>query len=146
MRLRYLLAVAAVISLQSAAWASNKLDGRWSLAITIPDSPGSRNQITFQVVLDALPRGDSLHGRAMITDAENKTVAAVWRQVGKRVFIIYELPCQENCATILLTGKMKGGGTLIRKGKVIVMWDKPNDRDPALYDTSVGSFSGLRLE
>lgn len=146
MRLRCLLAAAAVVSLQLAAWANNRLDGRWSLTITIPDGPGSRNQITFQVLLDAFPRGDSLHGRATITDAENRTVAAVWRQVGKRVFIIYELPCQDQCATLLLMGKLKGGGTMIRKGKVIVMWDTPNDQDPALYDTSLGSFSGLRLE
>jgi hypothetical protein len=124
--------------------AGNELKGRWTLQITIPESPGSATTRTFLVTLDVGPRGESLHGRANLTDGAGRTVGAAWRQVGKRVSIAYELPCPGDgpCASLILLGKVKGGGAVIKKGKVIVMWDTTNGRDPSLYDTSNGTFRG----
>jgi len=100
------------------------------------------------VTLDVAPRGESLHGRANLTDEAGKTVGAAWRQVGKNVSIAYELPCPGDgpCASLILQGRVKGGGVLMKKGSVIVMWDTANSRNPALYDTSNGSFRGDRID
>ena len=45
-----------------------------------------------------------------------------------------------------MLGKIKGEGTLVKKGTVIVMWDTQSDSNPALYDTSNGTFNATRLE
>lgn len=130
-------------------FAAKKLDGRWALTITIPESPGSSTKRTLTVTLDAAPRAGSLHGRVTITDAENRTVIGAWRQSGKNISIAYEMPCPEGgetaCATLILTGKMKNQASNFINAKVIVMWDTPNANNPALFDTAVGSFSGQRL-
>jgi hypothetical protein len=131
------------------AYSGKKLDGRWRLWMTIPEAPDTRTTRTFAVDLDVSPRGEGLHGRMLITDPDNRTVGGVWRQVGKRVSIAYEPPCEPDgprpCSSLILLGRIKSGGLKIKGGKVIVVWDTPNDQDPALYDTSVGSFSGDRL-
>lgn len=125
-------------------------EGRWVFTITIPESPTSSLKQTFTVTIDASPRGESLHGRATIMDADNRLVSGAWRVVGKKISVTYELPCPEDgsrpCASLVLLGKMKSSKTKIKKGTVIVMWDTQNDSNPALYDTSNGSFSGQRLE
>lgn len=143
-----LMVGAMLFALSPSAFAGNELKGQWTLRITIPESPTSTTARTFTVTMDVSPRGDSLHGRASITDQAGKTVSAAWRQVGKNVSIAYELPCPGDgaCASLILLGRVKGGGVLIKKGSVIVMWDTPNERNPALYDTSNGSFRGDRLE
>jgi hypothetical protein len=143
-----LVALLILLSVLPSAVASNELTGRWSLTITIPDSPGSTTTRAFVVNLDVSPRGDSLHGRLNITDEAAKTVGGAWRQVGKNVSIAYELPCPGDgpCASLILLGHVKGGGTLIKKGTVIVMWDTANNKNPALFDTSNGSFRGTRIE
>ena len=143
------LAIAALLlALAPPAFAGNELKGRWTLLITIPDAPNSTTTRTFTLTLEVSPRGESLHGRANVTDEAGRTVGAAWRQVGKRVSIAYEMPCPGDvpCASLILQGKVKGGGILIKKGSVIVMWDTPNDRNPALYDTSNGTFRGDRIE
>jgi len=127
--------------------AAAKLAGKWRITITFPDAPGSSTMRDLVVNLDASPLGDSLVGRLTITDQQNRTVGGVWRQVGKQVSIAYELPCSDGegaCATLILTGKVKGD--ILKKGPVIVMWDTTSDRDPSLFDTSNGTFSGIRLE
>jgi hypothetical protein len=128
--------------------AGNEFEGRWVLTITIPESADSRNSRTFTVTVDASPRGDSLHGRLTVTDGAGRTVGGAWRQVGKRVSIVYELPCPGDgpCASLIMLGKIKGENTRLKKGAVIVMWDSPNDRNFALYDTSNGSVTGERLQ
>ena len=130
------------------ALAGNELDGRWTLTITIPAAPNSSTTRSFNVTLNASPRGDSLHGRLTITDEAGRTVGGAWRQVGKNISIAYELPCPGDgpCASLVLLGRVKGGGVLIKKGSVVVMWDTPNSKNPALYDTSNGSFRGTRVE
>ncbi len=149
---RRLLSALAVLALLFAAapsaLAGNQLAGRWTLTITIPESPNATTNRTFTVTLDVAPRGESLHGRANLTDQAGKTVGAAWRQVGKNVSIAYELPCPGDgpCASLILQGRVKGGGVLIKRGSVIVMWDTANNRNPALYDTSNGSFRGDRIE
>jgi hypothetical protein len=148
-RLASALMVGAVMfAFTPHAFAGNELKGLWTLRITIPESPTSATSRTFTVTMDVSPRGDSLHGRANITDQEGKTIGVAWRQVGKSISIAYELPCPGDgpCASLILLGRVKGGGMLIKKGSVIVMWDTPNDRNPALYDTSNGSFRGDRLQ
>lgn len=146
-RKRLVSALAAVALLFTTAvpvLAGNELKGRWTLSITIPEAPNSTSTRTFTVTLDVVPRGESLHGRANLTDEAGRTVGAAWRQVGKNVSIAYELPCPGDgpCASLILQGRVKGGGVLIKKGSVIVMWDTTNSRNPALYDTSNGSFRG----
>lgn len=138
---------AMLFALTPSAFAGNELKGLWTLRITIPESPATTTSRTFTLTLDVSPRGENLHGRANITDQEGKTVGVAWRQVGKNVSIAYELPCPGAgpCASLILQGRVKGGGVLIKKGSVIVMWDTPNSRNPALYDTSNGSFRGDRL-
>ena len=143
-----LAAVVLLFSSVSPALAGNELEGRWLLRITIPEGPDSTTPRTFFVTLEVAPRGESLHGRANLTDEAGRTVGAAWRQVGKNVSIAYELPCPGDlpCASLILQGKVKGGGILIKKGKVIVMWDTSNERNPSLYDTSNGTFRGDRID
>ncbi len=143
-----MLAVSMVLIVPAFALAGNELAGRWTLTINIPESANSTNTRTLIVNLDVIPRGDSLHGRATMTDQAGRTVGAAWRQVGKSVSIAFELPCPGDgpCASLILQGRVKGGGALMKKGSVIVMWDTENNRNPALYDTSNGSFRGDRIE
>ena len=142
------LIVAALLSVSPTVNAAKQLQGQWTLTITIPDAPSSATTRTLTFNVDVSPRGESLHGRLNLTDAAGRTVGGAWRQVGKRVSIAYELPCPGDlpCASLILLGKVKGGGFVIKNGTVIVMWDAPNDRNPALYDTSNGSFRGDRLQ
>ena len=139
-----LFAVALLLSTAPSALAGNQLKGRWTLRITIPDAPGSATTRTLLVTLDVFPRGESLHGRANLTDEAGRTVGAAWRQIGKKISIAYELPCPGDgpCASLILLGKVKGGGAVIKKGNVIVMWDTANNRNPSLFDTSNGTFRG----
>ena len=150
-RKRVVSTLAAVVLLFTTApsvLAGNELKGRWTLRITIPEAPDGTTTRTFTVTLDVVPRGESLHGRANLTDEAGRTVGAAWRQVGKNISIAYELPCPGDgpCASLILQGRVKGGGVLIKKGSVIVMWDTANNHNPALYDTSNGSFRGDRVE
>ena len=137
-----------LIAMAPDALAGNELAGQWTLTITIPESPGSNTTRTFTVNLDVSPRGESLHGRLNITDEAARTVGGAWRQVGKSLSITYELPCPGDgpCASLILLGRVKGGGVKIKNGTVIVMWDTTNNRNPALYDTSNGSFRGTSNE
>jgi hypothetical protein len=144
-------AAAVVLALLMAALpasaAGKNFEGRWVFTITIPESPTSNNKRTLTVTLDVNPRGDSLNGRLTVTDGDNVTVSGAWRQVGKRISVTYELPCADDgstrCASLVMLGKIKG--EFVKKGSVIVMWDTPNDNNPALYDTSNGTFNGERL-
>lgn len=145
---RALTVVVVVFAAASTAFSGNELAGRWTLSITFPDGAGSTTTRTQSVTLEVFPRGDSLHGRANLTDEAGKRYGATWRQVGKRVSIAYELPCSRDtqCASLILQGRVKGGGIVIKKGSVIVVWDTPNNRNPALFDTSNGTFRGDRIE
>jgi hypothetical protein len=140
-----LVACLAMLVASPITEAAKKLQGRWIVTITIPDAPGSDNMQTFTVNLDAQPRDNSLHGRLTITDAENRTVPGVWRQSKKKISITYEPPCtvEAPCATLVLNGKIKGDR--FKSGNVIVIWDEPNDNNPALFRTSTGSFGGDRI-
>lgn len=145
---RALTVIVVLLAITSTAFSGNELAGRWTLTISFPDGPGSSTTQTRTVTIDVFPRGESLHGRANITDDAGRRVGATWRQVGKRVSIAYELPCPGDtpCASLILQGRVKGGGVVIKKGSVIVVWDTPNNRNPALYDTSNGTFRGDRIE
>jgi len=145
---RAFAALVLLLAVASTALSGNELSGRWTLTITFPDGPNSTTTKTHTIILDVFPRGESLHGRANLTDESGRQVGATWRQVGKRVSIAYELPCPGDtpCASLILQGRVKGGGVVIKKGSVIVVWDTPNDRNPALFDTSNGTFRGDRTE
>lgn len=145
---RALTVVVVVFAAASTAFSGNELAGRWTLTITFPDGAGSTTTRTQTVTLEVFPRVDSLHGRANLTDEAGKRYGATWRQVGKRVSIAYELACSGDtqCASLILQGRVKGGGIVIKKGSVIVVWDTPNNRNPALFDTSNGTFRGDRIE
>lgn len=150
-RRKLLVMVSAVFVLFLAAPAGSsgkKFDGQWLLTVSIPESPGSSTIRTFNIGLDVAPR-EGLVGRLTVTDDENGTVGGVWRQVFKRIWLSYELPCPNSaglpCATLIITGKNKVETGLFKKGKVIVMWDTPNGQDPSFYDTSVGFVTGNRV-
>ncbi|MBI3652517.1 MAG: hypothetical protein HY231_15965 [Acidobacteria bacterium] len=149
-RLGWLGSLAVCLSLLAAPvfGAGKAFDGKWRLTITIPVAPNSSETRSFTVEVEAAPRGESLHGRMTITDAETRTVGGVWRQVGKRVSIAYELPCTTTtpCASLVMLGKIKGENTRIKGGNVVVMWDTPNPNNHAQYDTSVGNFTATRVE
>ncbi len=136
-----------LLAFNANALAAKSFDGKWQFIVTIPAAPGSSEKVIFTLNVEASPRGQSLHGRAMLTDFADQTVPGVWRQSGKQVSLTLEMPCAENtpCATLILKGKIKQD-TLFKKGDVIVMWDSENSRNPALYDTSNGSFTGTRIE
>lgn len=143
-----LAAVFSVLVLSPSAFAAKDIEGNWVLTVTIPDAPNSRNDRTFTVNIEVTPRGRGLNGRMTVTDEQGQTVGAVWRQVGKRVFISYELPCAGDgpCASLVMEAKLKSSRTRLKSGKVVVLWDTPNDQNPALFDTSNGSFSGERVQ
>ena len=143
-----LVGVLGALVVSPSALAGKKLQGRWQLTITIPEAPIGDKTRTLPVTIDVSPRDDSLQGRLTISDEQGRTVGGVWRQVGKKISIAYELPCspEEQCASLVLLGKVKDGGVKIKNGTVIVMWDSPNEQNHALYDTSNGSFSGERLD
>jgi hypothetical protein len=145
---RALTVIVVTFAAAATAFSGNELAGRWTLSIAFPDGPGSSTTRTQTVLLEVFPRGDSLHGRANITDEAGRKVGATWRQVGKRVSIAYELPCPGDtpCASLILQARVKGGGVVMKKGSVIVVWDTPNNRNPALFDTSNGTFRGDRIE
>jgi len=144
------VAVAALLLtvIPSINAAKPPLEGLWTLTITIPDAPHSATTRVLTVNMNVSPRGESLHGRVNLTDAAGRTVGGAWRQAGKSVSIACELPCPGDvpCASLIMLGKLKGGGFVIKKGTVIVMWDTANDRNPALFDTSNGTFRGDRLQ
>jgi len=144
-----LVGLLGALVVSPSALAGKKLQGRWQLTITIPEAPTTDRSRSLLVTIDVSPReNDSLQGRLTISDEQSRTVGGVWRQVGKKVSIAYELPCSagEQCASLVLLGKVKDGGVKIKNGTVIVMWDTPNEQNHALYDTSNGSFSGERLD
>jgi hypothetical protein len=139
------VAVTALCLTATNVLAANPLDGVWSVTITIPQSPNSTLNQTLAVTMNVTPLGDSLVGRLTITDSQNRTVGGVWRQVGKHISITYELPCGasgDTCATLVMLAKLKGDR--LKGGQVIVVWDVPDNKDPALYQTSNGSFTGSR--
>lgn len=128
--------------------AAPNFEGRWQLSITTPAGPDTKEKVTRTLVIDVAPRDNSLHGRFTVTDEGGRTVPGVWRQAGKKVSIAWELPCEADdaCGSIIIMGKIKQAGALLKKGKVIVMWDTPNENNPALYVTSRGNANGFRLE
>jgi hypothetical protein len=147
---RMLLVMAVVLSLavfNPPPSSAAQLDGRWTLTVTIPDGPRSRNTRTFVLTADVSPRGASLNGRLTLTDGEN-TFPGVWRQAGKRVSMAFELcpgPFGSPCASLIMVGKMKPE-TRLKKGRIIVMWDTPNDDDPSFHDSGSANFGGTRLQ
>jgi hypothetical protein len=118
------------------------------MSLTIPVAPGSGQQRTLSLNLDVSPRGNSLHGRIVITDDQSRVFSGVYRQSGKKVSITFELPCEGDgdatCATLVLSGKIKNKIRL--KGGVVTLWDSGNLQNPALFDTSNGNFSGDRIQ
>jgi len=141
-------ALACLALLSPSVLAAAPLDGAWTFTINIPESSVSANQRTLVVTVVASPRDGALVGKLTVTDANNVTVAGAWRQQGKNVSITYELPCagtgDNSCATLILKGKIKSGK--IRTSQVIVLWDAANNRNPALFDTSNGTFAAQRSQ
>ena len=151
-RLRLILLILTIgvltVPVPARPQLSKKLEGRWAVNLTIPVSPGSAEQRTLSLNLDVSPRGDSLHGRIVVTDDQNRVFSGVYRQSGKKVSITFELPCEGDgtptCATLVLSGKIKNKIRL--KGGVVTLWDSGNSGNPALFDTSNGNFSGDRIQ
>ena len=140
------LILLTVFAVAPLALAGKKFEGRWSVSITMPVAPNSTDKQTFTFNFDVGPRGESLHGRITIVDEQGRTIGGVWRQVNKKISATFEL-CPDDdgpCASLVLLGKIKDN-VKIKKGDVIVMWDSENQQNPALYDTSNGSFNADRL-
>ena len=146
---RLVLLLVLPLALGISALADKKIAGRWAVSVTIPVGPNTNTKQTLNLTFDVGPLGDSLHGRIVVTDDGGRTYGAVYRQVGKKFSITYELPCEgsgdSSCGSVVLKGKVKSGAVRI-KGTAIVMWDSENNQNPALFDTSNGSFSGDRIQ
>lgn len=129
----------------SQAFQGKTFEGEWTLTITRPAAPGGQKEV-FVVTAVAEPRNGSLHGRVTLKDSAGRTFPGVWRQSGKKASITFELPCGEGetCGTVVMVGKIKPN-TRIKKGDAIVLWDTPNDSNPALFDTSKGTFTADRV-
>jgi hypothetical protein len=146
-RLVSLAAIVAAVGflMTPPAFSQDFLVGTWTATITIPSAPGSEQLVTSTVTFNVGARGKSLVGRMTITDDQNRIVAGVWREVGKSISITYEPVCDPTssspCGTLLLTGKVKPATGTIKGSRAIVIWDTKNSQNPALYDTSNGSFS-----
>jgi hypothetical protein len=151
-RLRLILLIVSSLMLTVPVSArpqlTKKLEGRWSISVTIPAAPNSSEQRTLALNLDVSPRGDSLHGRLVVTDDQSRVFSGVYRQSGKKVSITFELPCDgdgaSTCSTVVLSGKIKNKIRL--KGSAVTLWDSGNSQNPALFDTSNGNFSGDRIQ
>jgi hypothetical protein len=151
-RLRLILLILTIgvltVPVPARPQLTKKLEGRWTVSLTIPVAPGSAEQRTLSLNLDVSPRGNSLHGRIVVTDDQNQVFSGVYRQSGKKVSITFELPCEGDgnpaCATLVLSGKIKNKIRL--KGGVVTLWDSGNSQNPALFDTSNGNFSGDRIQ
>ncbi|HMG33669.1 MAG TPA: hypothetical protein VKM94_07020 [Blastocatellia bacterium] len=147
--LRFLVVVVLFAALAVPALADKRIEGRWMVNVTIPVGPDTNTRQTLALNFEVGPMGDSLHGRIVVTDDGGRTYGAVYRQVGKKFSITFELPCEgsgdNSCGSVVLKGKVKSGGVRI-KGSAIVMWDSENTQNPALFDTSNGSFSGDRVQ
>jgi hypothetical protein len=132
------------------AQCQDPLVGAWTATITIPSGPGSKDMVTSTATFVVSPRGSSLVGRMTITDDQNRVVAGVWRNVGKMISITYEMPCDTTsstpCGTLVLLGKVKTAAGQIKGTTAFVMWDTPDNNNPALYDTSNGSFSAQAVQ
>ena len=74
-----LAAVTLLFTMATSVFGGRELKCRWTFRITIPEAPDSTTTRTFTVTLDVLPRGESLHGRANLTDEAGRTVGAAWR-------------------------------------------------------------------
>ena len=126
------------------------LVGKWQVTITMPGSPGSGQKNSQTLTLDVSPMDSgSLNGRLTVTDQSNRTVSGVWREAGKMISITFEPVCDQSqgapCLTLILLGRVKGGGTIM-KGQVVVEWDRPDNSNPSLYATDNGKFSGQALD
>jgi hypothetical protein len=151
-RLRLILLIVSGLALTVPVSArpqlTKKLEGRWAITVTIPVAPNSTELRTLSLNLDVTPRGDSLHGRLVVTDDQSRVFGGVYRQSGKKVSITFELPCDSEgdatCATVVLSGKIKNKIRL--KGSAVTLWDSGNLQNPALFDTSNGNFSGDRIQ
>lgn len=144
------IAATAVIGLSvPPAFAGDALVGSWTATITLPQSPNSTQTTTETVTFNVTARGTSLVGRMTITDAQNREVAGVWREVGKTIYITYEPICDTTsgnpCGTIILIGKVKPSAGIILGQKAIIQWDVQNSANPSLYDTGNGSFSAQAI-
>ena len=139
--------VVVALLIAPPVYSADGLVGAWTVTITIPSAPGSQQTVTSTVTFNVTARGKALVGRMTITDDQNRTVAGVWREVGKSISITYEPFCDPSspgpCATILLIGKVKAAAGVIKGSKAIVIWDTPNSRNPALFSTSEGTFSAV---
>ena len=144
-------AVVCVSSIVPAVAAKGlPLVGKWQVTVTMPVTPGSGQKNSQTLILNVSPMdSSSLNGRLTVTDQSNRTVSGVWREVGKMISITYEPVCDESqgapCATLILLGRVKGGGTIV-KGQVVVEWDRPDSSNPSLYATDNGKFSGQALD
>jgi len=126
------------------------LVGKWQVTVTMPVSPGSAQKNSQTLTLNVSPMDSgSLNGRLTVTDQSNRTVSGVWREVGKMISITFEPACDESqgapCATLLLLGRVKGGGTIV-KGQVVVEWDRLDGSNPSLYLTDNGKFAGQAVD
>lgn len=139
----------SLLSQAPNAFAKASFVGTWQVTLTFPDAPGSTTNHTEVITMNVSPRGDSLVGRMVITDDQGNTFGGVWRQVGKKISVTFELPCVAGaaapCGTIVLLGKAKPAVGKLVGQKLIVMWDNPDTSNPSLFRTSNGTFKGVLI-
>jgi hypothetical protein len=149
--LRAMIAVAMLILLAGqvpTASAKKLFKGEWVITITAPDSPtGNRfGTQTFTVLarkFDFPPSPLPLN-KLTATAQGGTAVQGVWRQVGKKFSLTFEIPCEAGaiCGTVILRGTIKPKDFM--RGDAIVVWDTRDDENVARYQTVNGSFEGFQ--
>lgn len=149
-----LRAIVAVALLFAAGAAGPVTDAKklwknqWVITVTVPDSPSGNHfgTRTFTIVarnFDSPP--SPLPLRKLTARAEDGTeVQGVWRQVGKKFSLTFELPCQPGapCGTLIVRGGFKLKVTM--RGQAYVIWDTPDPGNIARFETVNGTFEGVQ--
>jgi hypothetical protein len=120
----------------------------WIITVTVPDSPSGNHfgTRTFTILarnFDSPPSPLPLR-KLTATAADGTEVQGVWRQVGKKFSLTFELPCEPGapCGTLIVRGGFKLQVTM--RGQAYMIWDTPDPDNIARYETVNGTFEGVK--
>ena len=122
--------------------------GEWVITVTAPDSESGFHfgvkTFTFRASVNDSPPSPLPLQQFSATSDDGMVVQGVWRQVGKKFSLTFELPCNEGepCSTVILRGKMKSKTQM--SGQTILVLDVRDRRNAAGYETVNGTFQGFQ--
>jgi hypothetical protein len=123
--------------------ADNLLEGTWAINFIVPVSPKGndfgqphRHKFDFQ--------DDNGQRTVIAHEIENLRVPGAWRISGDSFSAGFEFTCPEGvtCGTVTMRGRLDSAEKL--SGRIVVIWDSPDDSTPTGYDTVTGTFTGER--